>query len=136
MGEQVAIFAASLLAVGALVLLAHYLGFSAPARIADEGEAREALALLPGGFAPALLALGRDGKAAIARDASGRFAVVTVHGGRLVARLLSPAARFERQGSSLVIRAAELGPRTVTLDLGGSAADWAHSSHGTATGAS
>ena len=127
MGEQVAIFAASLVAVGALVLLAHFLGFSAPARIADEGEAREALALLPGGFAPTLLALDRGGKAAIARDASGRFAVVTVHGGRLVARLLSPATRFERDGSSLAIRGAELGPRTVTLDLSDAAADWASS---------
>lgn len=121
----VAQFASSFGAVAALVALAHLLGFSAGARLTSEEEARELLRLAPGGFEPLALSLERDGRGAIARDSTGRIALLLPHGGQFVARVLVPAPWLKACGDALAIECAALGPRAITLLLGESAADWA-----------
>lgn len=128
MEEEIAIFAASLVAVAALVALAHRLGFSGTRSLADEDEAREALALVPGGFALESLVLDAEGRGALARDGAGRMAVVIPHGGRLVARLLGSQARLTRDGDTLVVTAPELGARDLRVSPRDGLPDWACSS--------
>ncbi|KLE34448.1 hypothetical protein [Aurantiacibacter luteus] len=128
MEQELAIFAASLAAVAALVALAHCLGFSAVGTVADEADAREALALVPGGFAVQALVLDAEGRSALARDAAGRLAAVVPHGGRLVARVLEPGSHLALDGDTLSIASPQLGPRTVHLTPVDSLPDWARSS--------
>lgn len=125
MTGPVAQFAASLGAVSAIVLLTHWLGFSTGARLGSEEEARELLRLAPGGFEPAALALDRGGRGAIARDSTGRIALLLPHGGHFVARVLPPAARLTADGDRLAIECAAPGPRRTSLLLGETASIWA-----------
>ncbi|GGD62736.1 hypothetical protein GRI62_13080 [Erythrobacter arachoides] len=125
MGQDIAIFAASLIAVAALVGLAHVMGFSRTVVIAGEADARESLLLIPGGFVPQVMALDAGGRAAIARDAAGRLALVVPHGGRMVARRLDKTAKLTVEGNSLRVIAPAFRAEPITLDLGPAAAHWA-----------
>ncbi|RPF71278.1 hypothetical protein [Aurantiacibacter spongiae] len=117
-------FAASLLAVGSLVLIAHRLGFSVGAKLESEGEALDVLSDL-GGFRPLHLTLDQDGRGAIARDAGGKVAVLVPHGGRFVARLVPAGGTLRAEDGVLRIAMHEQGARPLTLTLGDEAAYWA-----------
>lgn len=123
MNAQLLQFGGSLLAITLLVLLAHWLGFSRSARLQSKDEARELLALAPGGFSAIEIALAAEGTGAIARDASGRLAVLKPHGGRFVAQHLPPAIPIEVQGETLRIHTSP----PLNLPIGGSAQKWARS---------
>lgn len=114
-------FLGSLAAVVVLVALTYFLGFRQSAKLASEGEAAELFRLSPGGFEPATLALGEDGQTAIARDASGRLAVLLPHGNHFVVRPVPKAARMTANEGWLLIA----GRPEIRILLGESARDWA-----------
>ncbi len=118
-------FGASLAAVAALVVLAHFLGFSRGGRITSADEARAMLRLAPGGFEALELELDQDGQGAIARDCRGRIALLLPHGGHFVARILPPDSHRTVSGGVLVLARGAALPRAIALRLGKSAADWA-----------
>jgi len=125
MDSQLLQFGGSLVAISALVVLAHFLGFSRTARLEDPAEARALFRLAPGGFEPVEIALDIDGHGAIARDGAGRLAVLIPHGQQFVARTLGPAARLRRDGETLLVEDAALGTRVFALQLGEAAHIWA-----------
>ena len=114
-------FAASFAAVALLVWVVHLAGFSRPARLADEHEARELASLTPGGFAATSIALDRNGKGAIAEDATGRLLLLRPHGGQFVPELL-PRTALSADGDRLRIIGA--GRAAIILDIGPDAARW------------
>jgi len=114
-------FAASFAAVALLVWVVHLAGFSRPARLADESEARELASLTHGGFAAARVALDRNGKGAIAADAAGRLLLLRPHGGQFVPELL-PRTALSADGDRLRIIGA--GGAAIILDIGPEAARW------------
>ena len=114
-------FLLSLLAVTALVLLAHWLGYSRTAMLESEAESRDILRHLPGGFEAADIALDEDGAGAIARDGQGRLAVVYPHGGQFVARLVEAS---DADGDWLAIRT-DGDPRPQYIRPIGGAQGWA-----------
>lgn len=112
MDNQLWQFAGSLLAVTALVGLAHLLGFSRAVRLSDKQEAATIARLTPGGFEPLDIALDVDGRGALARDADGAFVVIAAHGGQFIPHSLD-------RGSSVAIDAEIDGPRiALTLPSG------------------
>ena len=115
----------SLAAVLALVAFAHFLGFSRGGAIADKGEARELLELAAGGFDAVDIAVGAGGRGAIARDASGRLAVLFPHGGQFVARVLGHDAQRLADDDTLTIRHPDLPRGALTLQLEEAAEGWA-----------
>ncbi|VVT04651.1 hypothetical protein [Erythrobacter sp. EC-HK427] len=121
MNSELLQFGGSLLAITALVALAHWLGFSRSARLESEEAARQLLALAPGGFPVAALALAADGAGAIARSRDGRLALLRPHGGRFIAQPLPPETLLEAQGETLCIHTT---PR-IALQLGQEAQAWA-----------
>jgi hypothetical protein len=100
--------AGSLVAILALAGLAWWLKLGgAPALDSDEAV-RRAAGEVEDGFAP--IAIARDGKAALARDATGRIMVIKRHGNRFAGRVLGPGttARLWR----------DLGQTAVEVDPG------------------
>lgn len=114
-------FAASLLAVLALVGLTWLLGFRQQARLASVDEARELMRLAPGGFEPVELAVDAQGCGAIGRDAGGRLLVLAPHGNRFVAWEVAANGSLHRDGSRLEVG---FDNRRLAIDLGAAAADW------------
>lgn len=127
--QEIVIFVASLIAVGAIVAVAHLLGFSRGFAITSEDEVRKAIALAPKPFVPDIIALDPSGQAAIARDGAGNAAIAIVHGNKLVVRILGPTARIDCNDGRLLVTAPELGTRPFCLHLGEAAADWATPRH-------
>lgn len=117
-------FAASLAAVLALAWLARRLGLGAEARVADETALRGELAGLFPGFEPVAVALDREGRGGLARDAAGRVALVRPHGAHCAGRLLPPGTHAHADGDTLTVDPGErrFGPVRLALD---DAADWA-----------
>ena len=125
MDSQVFQFAGSLAAIAAVILLAHFLGFTRGGRIGDEDEARELFQLASGGFDPVEIALDADGRGAIARDGDGRVAVLVPHGGHFVARTLGPDAVLRVERGKLMIENALLGSQPIALQLNDGTESWA-----------
>jgi hypothetical protein len=119
MGELVQ-FAASLAAVTLLVAVVHLAGFSRPARLADEQEARELARLAPGGFVAQRIALDQNGHGAIIADAAGRLLLLRAHGGQFVPESVE-RADISAEGGKLLIRH---GGQITSLCLGVEAARW------------
>jgi len=118
-------FAGSLAAVALLVFGAYRLGFVREARLAGEEEARDIAGLAPRGFEPVALALDRDGRGALLRDAAGRIVLLAPHGAHFVVRELDPPARAQAHGGMLSLMCERHTTSLVSLDLGDSAPDWA-----------
>lgn len=119
-------FLGSLAAIVAIVLVAWLLGFKQAARLTSEAEARELFRLAPGGFEPVAIDLDVKGRAAIARDQTGRIAVLAPHGNHFVFRLLAAESSIMARGDSLTI---ECLPE-LRLSLGDSAGVWANTDSG------
>ncbi|MXO70920.1 hypothetical protein [Alteraurantiacibacter buctensis] len=114
--------ALALLAVLALVALAHWLGFSRAAKLSGPDHATALAQSLPGGFSPVDLAISRDGGGALLRDASGQVAIIAPVGAHFVVRL--PANRFYARpaGKGLIeVRGEDF---AALLDLGEEGARW------------
>ncbi|WP_340588561.1 hypothetical protein [Erythrobacter alti] len=128
MDAQLLQFFGSLAAITALVVAAHYLGFSKGGRLESEAEARSLFQLMPGGFEADEIALDAKGCGAIARDREHRLAVLVPHGKQFIARPLGPDAKSSVDGGTLKIDDPILGAKPIALRLGEAAANWANSS--------
>lgn len=116
-------FVGSLAAIIAVVLLAHKLGFSRRAKLTSEDEALALFRLAPGGFEPIAIALDEDGRAAIARDARNRLAVLLPHGSHFVAMRVEQDVDLVADGDILHVQAEHIPAQA--LKLGPIAQDWA-----------
>lgn len=121
--EDIAIqFAASLVAVAAMVLVVHLAGFSRTARLLSEQEARDIAQLAPGGFCADRIALDKSGRGAIAADAEGRLVLLRSHGAHFVPEAVEPAA-VHCDGEALLIDSQ--GRPAIRLAIGPDAVRWA-----------
>ncbi len=109
-------FGLSLLAVIGLCAAVHLAGFSQPAMLASEAEARALARLAPGGFAPAHVAMDQHGRAALLGEAGeGARGLLLLRplGGRFVPEEVPRRSVRLEHGRLLV--ASEMG--VVTLDI-------------------
>lgn len=124
MASQLLIFAGSLVAILALVALAHFLGFSSGGKLVSEEEAADFLRLAAGGFEPREVVLDKDGRGALAIDRQGNCAVLKAHGNHFVARVLTANARFDVENECISIADTPLGRAPVVLRFDNSVAGW------------
>ena len=110
-------FALSLIAVGALVALAHFMGFSRGGKLVSKSEAAELLALAAGGFESENILVDSEGRGALGQDGAGRLAALIPHGGHFVARLLGADARCGLDDGRLSVISSALGPKAFVLTL-------------------
>lgn len=116
-------FAASLVAILVLAWLVAKMGLGAPPRLADEAAARSAAGEVSDGFCAVDIALDKDGRGALLRDAAGRIMLLKPHGVHFAGRILGPAAQARREGERLAIDTGER--RFGSLDLSvDNAASW------------
>jgi len=121
MGAQAIEFAGSFAAVAVLVLIVHLAGFSRPAELQNEQEARELARLTPGGFEVAQIALDLEGSGALALGSDGRLLLIRAHGAQFVAVPVSRGA-VQREGDAVTVR--HPGSPAIKLRLVATA-DWA-----------
>jgi hypothetical protein len=95
--------AGSLVAILALAALAWWLKLGGSPLLDSDEAVRIAAGEVEDGFTP--IAIARDGKAALARDESGRIMVIKRHGNRFAGRILGPdaAARLWRDGAEVAL---------------------------------
>ncbi|MDE1468582.1 hypothetical protein [Aurantiacibacter sp. D1-12] len=124
MDDLVLKFGGSLIAISALVVFAHFLGFTRHGKLSSKGEAAHCLRLAAGGFEPVHVFLDREGEAALAQDASGRGAVLAPHGNQFVARILSAGAKLSLEKDRLQISDQSIGLRPIVLRFDNMPPDW------------
>ncbi|QNQ10705.1 hypothetical protein [Sphingomonas alpina] len=119
------VFAGSLVAVLVMTLVARLLGLGVASRIADADHARRLAEEAWCGFRATAVAIDRDGRAALLRNAANRHMVLRAHGNHFVSRFVDPPfqASLDRETLTLALPEAMFG--TVTLDLGDEATAWA-----------
>jgi hypothetical protein len=100
-------FLGSLVAIFALAGIAVWLKLGPTPRLADEDAARIAAEEAVSGFVPVAIGLDRDGGGAVMRDTAGRVLLLRPHGVHFAGRILTPAARAQQDGDTLVIDTAE-----------------------------
>lgn len=122
--DQILQIGMSILAVAAIVVFAHWLGFSRRAQLESEGEAMEILQLAPGGFEPEKVALSADKSAAIAIDSHGRIAIVRSHGSSFIAYALRPSAVLELRNGDIYCDDREQGITVTVLRFDNNIPDW------------
>jgi hypothetical protein len=120
-------FAASLIAIGLLALLARWLGLGGDLRIRDDAQARDLAREAVPGFEPAEIAIDRAGIGALLRDAAGRVLLLRRHGTHFAARLLDSHAETRLDHNFLTIATSDRSFGAFTLDLGPQAQIWAGS---------
>lgn len=114
--------ALSLVAVLALIGLAHVLGFSRRGTLAGSDHASSLAQGLPGGFLPCEIILARDGSGAVLRDRDGRLAVITPIGAHFVVRPVEPGIELRRlHRGAVALRGRDF---SAELDLGSDGEDW------------
>lgn len=114
----------SLAAIALMVALARLM-FPPPRTSLTAEEARERLAFDEPDFHPVRWLIDRDGRAALAEDASGDVALVSRLGLDLVTRRYPAAAiRAAEEGGALVIRPNDPGSRRIVI-AADEVADWA-----------
>ena len=110
-------FVGSLAAILVLAAIAWALKLGpAPALSTEEG-ARQAASEAVDGFEPEDIALDRQGRAALLRDATGAILLLRPHGTHFAGRLLGPQARARLEDGRLVVDTAEKRYGSVTLDI-------------------
>ena len=100
-------FLGSLAAILVLAALAWAMKLGPERRLHDEAEALAAAEEAVSGFDPVEIALDRDGRGALLRDAAGRILLLRPHGTNFAGRLLSPEASASMEDNTLVIDTAE-----------------------------
>lgn len=110
-------FLGSLVAILALAGIALWLRLGPTPTLANEEEALAAADEAVGGFEPVAIALDANGHGALLRDATGQILLLRPHGTHLAGRMLTPAARMEIEGETLVIDTAEKRFGTARLNI-------------------
>ncbi|WBY16857.1 hypothetical protein PF049_01440 [Erythrobacteraceae bacterium WH01K] len=117
----IAQFAGSLAAILLLVWLARWLGLGPEKQLLTDAEVAEAARDAHDGFEPATIALGSDGRGALARGEDGRIMLLRPHGSHVASRILGPASSAktspENDGEGLVVDCGERTFGAVTLQL-------------------
>jgi hypothetical protein len=116
--------AASLIAILALAGLAWWLKLGGSVRLRSDADVARAASEAEDGFAPLRSSIGRNGEAALARDAAGRIILIKRHGNKFVGRVLTSAASAREEVDALVVDCAEARFGPVRLSLK-DAAYWA-----------
>ncbi|MEM1194816.1 MAG: hypothetical protein AAGH57_01825 [Pseudomonadota bacterium] len=110
-------FGASLAAIFALAGLAVLLKLGGNPTLRDEAAVALAAGEAEDGFKAERSSIARGGKAALARDPSGRIMVIKRHGNKFVGRLLSSNASCREVVDALVVDAGDAQFGTVRLSL-------------------
>jgi hypothetical protein len=100
-------FLGSLGAILALAGFARWLRLGPAPRLADEAAARRAADAAVSGYEPVAIALDRDGRGALLRDAAGRLLLLRPHGSHFAGRILTGSAAARTDGEALVIDSGE-----------------------------
>ena len=100
-------FVGSMLAIIALATLAWWLKLGPEPKLNSEAAAREAADQAVSGFVAVSVALDKQERGAILRDASGRLMLLRPHGSHFAGRLLSAQASMEIVDETLVIDSGE-----------------------------
>ncbi|QFT76161.1 hypothetical protein FIU90_01265 [Erythrobacter sp. THAF29] len=121
---QILIFAGSLVAIFVLAGMARWMKLGGSPTLASEADAARAAGEVWDGYEPVEIALGKDGAAALLRDASGRIMVIKRHGNRFAGRILAHAASATVNGEKIEVATGEARFGSVSLNAR-DAASWA-----------
>ncbi len=110
-------FLGSLVATVALAALALWLKLGPARRLENEADARREASEAVDGFEPVEVALDREGRAALLRDAAGRILLLRQHGTHFAGRLLTAAASARIDAGALVVETSERRYGGVRLEL-------------------
>lgn len=110
-------FLGSLAAIVALAALAWRLELGTPRKLATEDDARRAAEETVDGFEPVEVALDREGRAGLLRDAEGQILLLRQHGTHFAGRILTRAALARIDAGALVVDTAEKRYGGVRLEL-------------------
>lgn len=119
-------FAGSLAAIAALAALAWWLKLGPARRLENEADARREASEAADDFEPVEIALDREGRAALLRDAAGRILLLRQHGTHFAGRVLTPAAKARIEAGALLVDTAEKRYGQVRLELEDPSAWLAH----------
>jgi hypothetical protein len=100
-------FVGSLVAILARAWIASGLRLGPAPKLKDEADARRIADQAISGYVPVALALDRDGKGALMRDADGRLLLIRQHGTHFAGRILTPGASARCEGEALIIDSGE-----------------------------
>ncbi|MEO1730006.1 MAG: hypothetical protein AAFR64_04640 [Pseudomonadota bacterium] len=110
-------FGGSLIAIFAVAGLTVLLKLGGKPTLTDEAALAHAAGEVEDGFLPTRSSTSRDGKAALARDESGRIMLIKRHGNKFAGRILSPRATCHEEVDGLVVDPHETQFGTVRLSL-------------------
>lgn len=110
-------FVGSLAAIAVLAALAWWLRLGPARRLESEADARREASEALDGFEAVDIALDRDGRAGLLRDARGQVLLLRQHGAHFAGRVLTPAAHARIDGGALVVDTAERRYGGVRLEL-------------------
>ncbi len=125
MEKELLQFGGSLIAILALAGTAWWLKLGGDRRIRHEADLRELAEEALCGFDPIEIAIGDEGRAALARDGDGRVMLLRRHGAHFASRLLDSASSAHATETHLVVRSGDRRFGEARLDLGDQAGAWA-----------
>lgn len=110
-------FIASLIAIFALAWFAKRLRLGGNPVLADETAARRAAQEVSDGYEPIDIAVDKDGRGALLRDARNQVMALKPHGSHFAGRILTNGASAHVQGNQLLIVSGEKRFGTVALTI-------------------
>ncbi|WP_233998084.1 hypothetical protein [Erythrobacter sp. QSSC1-22B] len=110
-------FVGSLAAIVALAALAWWLKLGPARRLENDADARREASEAVDGFEPVEIAIDREGRAGLLRDAGGQILLLRQHGTHFAGRVLTPAASARIDTGALVVDTAEKRYGGVRLEL-------------------
>lgn len=110
-------FVGSLVAIGLLAALAHWLKLGPTPKLVTEQDARNAADQVHDGFQAVEIGVDQAGKGALLRNADGQVMLLRAHGSHFAGRILPRNARMELSQDGLVINSAEKRFGTTQLQL-------------------
>lgn len=110
-------FAGSLAAILVLAGIAYALRLGGVPQLADAAAAQRAASEAVDAYQSIALAIDRDGRGAIMRDANGRILLLKPHGNKFAGRILDARASAEAGKATLTVSSGERRYGTVTLAI-------------------
>ncbi len=110
-------FVGSLVAIGLLAALTHWLKLGPTPKLVTEQDARNAADQVHDGFQAVEIGIDQAGKGALLRNAAGQVMLLRAHGSHFAGRILPSNARMELSQDGLIINSAEKRFGTTQLQL-------------------
>jgi len=110
-------FGGSLVAILVVYLLARMIGLGGKPELSNDEAVHQAAGEVEDGFEAHRISIGRDKKAALAKDAAGRIMVIKLHGNQFAGRILTGSAKVREEVDGLVIDCGESTFGVVRLSL-------------------